>query len=95
MVRPRIECYLDSLQHQLDAQSDGIKMQLRALRSDGGLASVKLAKEFSSNLLYSGPAGGIKGVAANIATKTEWEVTCLMVILMPKKYLTCSESVDI
>lgn len=74
MVRPRVEKYLDSLQKQLDAQaSDGIT-QLRVLRSDGGLASVDLAKESSSNLLYSGPAGGVAGVAINIAGKTNWKV---------------------
>ncbi|KIJ53509.1 hypothetical protein M422DRAFT_241749 [Sphaerobolus stellatus SS14] len=73
MVRPRVEKYLDSLQKQLDSQSGSAKPQICVLRSDGGLASVDLAKEFSSNLLYSGPAGGVTGVAVSVAGKTKYK----------------------
>jgi len=75
MVRPRVEKYLDSLQKLLDAQSNDTKTQLRVLRSDGGLTSVDLAKEFSNSLLYSGPAGGVTGIALNVAGKTKWKVS--------------------
>ncbi|KAJ6571691.1 Hydantoinase/oxoprolinase-domain-containing protein [Mycena capillaripes] len=64
MVRPKVEKYLDSLQSELK------DMEIRILRSDGGLTSPNLAKEYSCNLLYSGPAGGVAGVAGMIAQKT-------------------------
>ncbi|KAF7323952.1 hypothetical protein MKEN_00616700 [Mycena kentingensis (nom. inval.)] len=67
MVRPKVEKYLDSLQSSLK------DMEIRILRSDGGLASIDLAKEYSCNLLYSGPAGGVAGVAGMIARKTEYK----------------------
>ncbi|KAK7046636.1 Hydantoinase/oxoprolinase-domain-containing protein [Favolaschia claudopus] len=68
MVRPKVEKYLDSLHAAL-----GESFTIRILRSDGGLTSVDLAKEFSSNLLYSGPAGGVAGVAGIIAQKTRYK----------------------
>lgn len=81
MVRPRVETYLDSLRHRLNTEISGKvggrDVQLRVLRSDGGLASVELAKEYCCNLLYSGPAGGIKGVAVNIAEMSEFKVNAL------------------
>ncbi|KAJ7637185.1 Hydantoinase/oxoprolinase-domain-containing protein [Roridomyces roridus] len=67
MVRPRVEKYLDSLQSELK------DTEIRILRSDGGLTSPSLAKEFSCNLLYSGPAGGVAGVAGMIAQKTAFK----------------------
>lgn len=67
MVRPKVEIYLDSLQSELK------DMDIRILRSDGGLTSPNLAKEYSCNLLYSGPAGGVAGVAGMIAQKTNYK----------------------
>ncbi|KAJ7432905.1 Hydantoinase/oxoprolinase-domain-containing protein [Mycena galericulata] len=67
MVRPKVEKYLDFLQSELK------DMDIRILRSDGGLTSPNLAKEFSCNLLYSGPAGGVAGVAGMIAQKTSYK----------------------
>ncbi|KAF7289919.1 hypothetical protein MIND_01366800 [Mycena indigotica] len=67
MVRPKVQKYLDSLQTELG------NMEIRVLRSDGGLASPALAKEFSCNLIYSGPAGGVAGVAQTIARKTRYK----------------------
>jgi 5-oxoprolinase (ATP-hydrolysing) len=67
MVRPKVEKYLNSL------QSDLKDMDIRILRSDGGLTSPYLAKEYSCNLLYSGPAGGVAGVAGIIAQKTSYK----------------------
>ncbi|KAJ7770468.1 Hydantoinase/oxoprolinase-domain-containing protein [Mycena metata] len=67
MVRPKVEKYLDSLHTELR------DMDIRILRSDGGLTSPDLAKEFSCNLLYSGPAGGVAGVAGMIAQKTAYK----------------------
>lgn len=67
MVRPRVEKYLDSLQSELKST------EIRILRSDGGLTSPSLAKEYSCNLLYSGPAGGVAGVAGMIAQKTSYK----------------------
>ncbi|KAJ7237290.1 Hydantoinase/oxoprolinase-domain-containing protein [Mycena haematopus] len=66
MVRPKVEKYLNTL------QSDLKNMDIRVLRSDGGLTSPDLAKEYSCNLLYSGPAGGVAGVAGIIAQKTRY-----------------------
>ncbi|KAF8189804.1 Hydantoinase/oxoprolinase-domain-containing protein [Mycena galopus ATCC 62051] len=66
MVRPKVEKYLNSL------QSDLKDMDIRILRSDGGLTSPDLAKEYSCNLLYSGPAGGVAGVAGMIAQLTSY-----------------------
>jgi 5-oxoprolinase (ATP-hydrolysing) len=67
MVRPKVEKYLDALQSELK------DMDIRILRSDGGLTSPNLAKEYSCNLLYSGPAGGVAGVAGMIAQKTSYK----------------------
>ncbi|KAJ7695422.1 Hydantoinase/oxoprolinase-domain-containing protein [Mycena rosella] len=67
MVRPKVEKYLDSLQSELK------DIDIRILRSDGGLTSPNLAKEYSCNLLYSGPAGGVAGVAGMIAQKTSYK----------------------
>ncbi|KAJ7274998.1 Hydantoinase/oxoprolinase-domain-containing protein [Mycena rebaudengoi] len=67
MVRPKVEKYLISLQSELQ------DMDIRILRSDGGLTSPSLAKSYSCNLLYSGPAGGVAGVAGMIAKKTGYK----------------------
>lgn len=85
MVRPKVASYLDSLQVQVffqcytiifsyTFQSQLKDTEVRILRSDGGLTSPDLAKENSCNLLYSGPAGGVAGVAAIIAKKTQYKV---------------------
>ncbi|CAK5272605.1 unnamed protein product [Mycena citricolor] len=63
MVRPRVSAYLMQLTAGLPTAD------IRILRSDGGLTSPALATEFSANLLYSGPAGGVAGVAALVARK--------------------------
>ncbi|KAF8892688.1 Hydantoinase/oxoprolinase-domain-containing protein [Infundibulicybe gibba] len=46
-VKPAVSSYLESLQEKLG------DMELRVLRSDGGLASATIAKEYCANLLYS------------------------------------------
>ncbi|KAI0035796.1 Hydantoinase/oxoprolinase-domain-containing protein [Vararia minispora EC-137] len=63
-VKPTLEKYLGSLQERLG------RTELRVLRSDGGLASVAVAKEHCASLLYSGPAGGVTGVVSQVAGKT-------------------------
>ncbi|KAJ7595975.1 Hydantoinase/oxoprolinase-domain-containing protein [Mycena floridula] len=66
-VKPVASLYLENLQAKLGATV------LKVLRSDGGLASVDVAKEHCVNLLYSGPAGGIAGVVARVASKTKFK----------------------
>jgi 5-oxoprolinase (ATP-hydrolysing) len=46
-IKPVVGRYLENLQHKLG------DTQLRVLRSDGGLASVGIARELCANLLYS------------------------------------------
>ncbi len=58
-VRPKVESYVKNLQKKLKAQMDDV--QLHILRSDGGMASSKVAEAYPVNLLMSGPAGGVSG----------------------------------
>ncbi|TFK42837.1 Hydantoinase/oxoprolinase-domain-containing protein [Crucibulum laeve] len=66
-VKPVVHKYLTNLQNRLG------KTELRVLRSDGGLASVGVAKENCANLLFSGPAGGVAGVISHICHKTSFK----------------------
>jgi N-methylhydantoinase A len=58
-VRPTVQKYIHNLTQELTQRMD--EVQLHILRSDGGLASAKLAEELPVNLLMSGPAGGVAG----------------------------------
>lgn len=69
VVKPVVQTYLSKLSHSLAADSDTI----RILKSDGGLTSVGLAGELPVNILMSGPAGGVKGVADAVARSTPYK----------------------
>lgn len=43
---------------------------IRILKSDGGLTSLELAGELPVNILMSGPAGGVQGVADVVTRHT-------------------------
>ena len=58
-VRPKVSSYVKSLQKKLTKEMDDV--QLHILRSDGGMASSKVAEAYPVNLLMSGPAGGVSG----------------------------------
>lgn len=58
-VRPRVSKYVQNLQRKLSKEMDGVKLHI--LRSDGGMASAKVAESLPVNLLMSGPAGGVAG----------------------------------
>lgn len=58
-VRPRVSKYVQNLQRKLSKQMKGVKLHI--LRSDGGMASSKVAESLPVNLLMSGPAGGVSG----------------------------------
>lgn len=58
-IRPVVSKYIENLATELDRRMGGVN--LRILRSDGGLASDANAKEMPVNLLMSGPAGGVSG----------------------------------
>ncbi len=58
-VRPKVASYVKSLQRKLKQQMGDV--QLHILRSDGGMASAKVAESYPVNLLMSGPAGGVSG----------------------------------
>ena len=60
-VQPQVSRYLTSLETQLRAS--GIDGPLYVLRSDGGLASARVAADNPVSLLLSGPAGGVTGAA--------------------------------
>ncbi|KAF9021681.1 hypothetical protein BDZ89DRAFT_1071218 [Hymenopellis radicata] len=66
-VKPVIGTYLQTLQEKLG------KTELRVLRSDGGLAGVKVAVDHCASLLYSGPAGGVAGVVSQVCNNTEYK----------------------
>ena len=65
-VRPKVETYVRNLQRKLKQKVDDV--QLHILRSDGGMASSKVAADLPVNLLMSGPAGGVSG-AVWVATQ--------------------------
>ena len=58
-IRPVVSKYIENLANELSTRMGGVN--LRILRSDGGLASDTNAKEMPVNLLMSGPAGGVSG----------------------------------
>jgi N-methylhydantoinase A len=58
-VRPRVSKYVQNLQRKLNNKMKGVKLHI--LRSDGGMASSKVAESLPVNLLMSGPAGGVSG----------------------------------
>ena len=58
-VRPKVAEYVKNLEKKLKKGNKNI--QLNILRSDGGMASSKLAQQLPVNLLMSGPAGGVSG----------------------------------
>ncbi len=58
-VRPKVETYVRSLQRKLKRKMKDVKLHI--LRSDGGMASSKVAESYPVNLLMSGPAGGVTG----------------------------------
>ncbi|KAF9002016.1 5-oxoprolinase [Cyathus striatus] len=66
-VKPVVTKYLANLAKKLG------DMQIRVLRSDGGLASMYVAQEHCVNLLYSGPAGGVTGVITQVAGRTSFK----------------------
>ena len=55
--------YIRSLQRKLKRRMKDV--QLHILRSDGGMASSKVAEAYPVNLLMSGPAGGVVGYCAS------------------------------
>lgn len=58
-VAPKVAKYVRNLQRELKKEMK--RVQLRVLRSDGGLASAKAAEDYPVNMLMSGPAGGVSG----------------------------------
>jgi len=58
-VRPKVAEYVKNLEKKLKKSNKGV--QLNILRSDGGMASAKVAESLPVNLLMSGPAGGVSG----------------------------------
>ena len=58
-VAPVVSSYIDNMQNEL--KNRGISGHLHILRSDGGLASVEVARRAPVNILMSGPAGGVAG----------------------------------
>ena len=58
-VHPVVQKYVENLETQTKASMNGV--QLRILKSDGGLISAGRAADYPVNLLISGPAGGVAG----------------------------------
>ena len=58
-VRPKVAAYVKNLERKLKAKMKDVKLHI--LRSDGGMASAKIAQSLPVNLLMSGPAGGVSG----------------------------------
>lgn len=67
-VEPKVKFYLDNL---VDALHQKTK-HLRILRSDGGLSSVRLARQYPVTWVMSGPAGGVTGAIAVVANQTKY-----------------------
>ncbi|KAJ5678336.1 uncharacterized protein N7477_003969 [Penicillium maclennaniae] len=66
---PVVQTYLRNLSEALAAESETI----RVLKSDGVLTSLNLASELPVNILMSGPAGGVKGVADVVSRNTPYK----------------------
>lgn len=58
-VRPGVSRYVENLHSELNKRMKSVRLYI--LRSDGGLASLRGAKDFPVNHLMSGPAGGVSG----------------------------------
>lgn len=58
-VRPGVSRYVENLHSELNKRMKSVRLYI--LRSDGGLASIRGAKDFPVNHLMSGPAGGVSG----------------------------------
>ncbi|OQD75118.1 hypothetical protein PENDEC_c008G01336 [Penicillium decumbens] len=69
LVKPVVQKYLRNLSEVLATESETI----RVLKSDGGLTSLNLASELPVNILMSGPAGGVKGVADVVSRNTPYK----------------------
>ncbi|KAJ5106415.1 hypothetical protein N7456_003090 [Penicillium angulare] len=69
LVKPIVQNYLQNLSDKLSDDNDAI----RVLKSDGGLTSLNLASELPVNILMSGPAGGVKGVADVVTRSTPYK----------------------
>ncbi|KAL5002629.1 Hydantoinase/oxoprolinase-domain-containing protein [Aspergillus recurvatus] len=69
LVKPVVQTYLSNLQDLLAEDGNTI----RILKSDGGLTSLGLAGELPVNILMSGPAGGVQGVADVVTQNTPYK----------------------
>ncbi|KAL4899531.1 hypothetical protein BDW74DRAFT_189018 [Aspergillus multicolor] len=69
LVKPVVQTYLSNLQDLLAEDGNTI----RILKSDGGLTSLGLAGELPVNILMSGPAGGVQGVADVVTRNTPYK----------------------
>ena len=69
VVKPVVKRYLHNLEGLLKEDTN----ILRILKSDGDLTSVDLAGQTPVNILISGPAGGVKGVASVVAKNTPYK----------------------
>ena len=58
-VRPVVGRYIDNLETELLNTTRDVSLSI--LKSDGGLATARMAADFPVNLLMSGPAGGVSG----------------------------------
>ena len=61
-VQPLAEDYLSKMEHQLD--KNGFKGSFYLMQSNGGIDTVKAAKETPITMVESGPASGVLGAAA-------------------------------
>ncbi|MEM7407322.1 MAG: hydantoinase/oxoprolinase family protein [Pseudomonadota bacterium] len=62
-VGPPVAAYTQSL--EADLQAAGVTAPLRYMRSDGGAATGRAARDNPANMLLSGPAGGLVGALAH------------------------------
>ncbi|OJK02614.1 hypothetical protein ASPACDRAFT_57618 [Aspergillus aculeatus ATCC 16872] len=69
LVKPVVQTYLSNLQTLLADDGDVI----RILKSDGRLTSLELAGLLPVNILMSGPAGGVQGVADVVTRNTPYQ----------------------
>lgn len=58
-VGPKVKAYVNKLAGRL--HEEGVRTELHIMRSNGGLATTKVAAEKPATLLLSGPAAGILG----------------------------------
>ena len=67
-VEPNVSHYLTNLVKILEGRAKHV----RILRSDGGLSSISLAKQYPVSWILSGPAGGVSGVVSAVADRTQF-----------------------